>query len=347
VLRIRTYTCLGIFLVCAGYSVHARSKTGEAASPAQRAFSFRYEVHVPENTLSATDSHLWIPLPQSDTHQDITALRIESKTRYMRGRDPLYGDTFAMFTPTAREAKEGFDVVLSFHVTRREYSVNVSAPKLQNASLVLPLHDRMIQRYLEPDKLIPLNATIAELAKEKTAGAATPLEEARRIYDYVASTMRYDKTGEGWGHGDEMWACNSKRGNCTDFHSVFIGMMRSSGIPARFEIGFPLPEGRSEGDIPGYHCWAEFYINGTWIPVDASEASQMPAKRNYFFGAVDVDRVMFTYGRDIQLSNVQKDEPLNYFVYPYAESDGKAVKGLQTHFSFRDDAMQAAASSGR
>jgi transglutaminase-like putative cysteine protease len=48
-----------------------------------------------------------------------------------------------------------------------------------------------------------------------------------------------------------MWACDSKRGNCTDFHSVLIGMMRSSGIPARFEIGFPLPENKNEGDIPG------------------------------------------------------------------------------------------------
>jgi transglutaminase-like putative cysteine protease len=319
----------------------------EAASTAQRGFSFKYEVRVPPDTLSGANAHLWIPLPQSDAHQDITALRIESKTHYVRGRDPLYGDTFAMFTPTANEAKKGFDVVLSFHATRREYRVNVSAPKLQNASLALPEHDRMIQRYLEPDKLVPLNATIAELAKEHTAGATTPLEKARHIYEYVASTMRYDKSGEGWGHGDEMWACDSKRGNCTDFHSVFIGMMRSSGIPARFEIGFPLPEGKSEGDIPGYHCWAEFYINGTWIPVDASEASQMPAKLNYFFGSVDANRVMFTYGRDIQLSKVQKGEPLNYFVYPYAESDGKAVKGLQTHFSFRDDAMQAAAGAGR
>src|SRR5260221_1440440 len=61
------------------------------------------------------------------------------------------------------------------------------------------------------------------------------------------STMRYDKSGEGWGRGDEMWACDSKRGNCTDFHSVLIGMMRSSGIPARFEIGVPRSEERRVG----------------------------------------------------------------------------------------------------
>jgi transglutaminase-like putative cysteine protease len=85
--------------------------------------------------------------------------------------------------------------------------------------------------------------------------------------------MHYDKSGEGWGRGDAVWGCDSKRGNCTDFHSVFIGMMRSSGIPARFEIGFPLPEGKTKGDIPDYHCGSEVYIQGIgWIPVDASEA---------------------------------------------------------------------------
>jgi hypothetical protein len=72
------------------------------------------------------------------------------------------------------------------------------------------------------------------------------------------------------------------------------------------------------------------------VPVDASEASKNPAKRDYFFAAVDADRVMFTYGRDIRLSSQQKGEPLNYFIYPYMEANGQAVKGLTTHFAFRE-----------
>jgi Transglutaminase-like superfamily len=47
-----------------------------------------------------------------------------------------------------------------------------------------------------------LNATIAELARAQTAGAKEPTAKARRIYDYVAPTMRYDKSGEGWGRDD-------------------------------------------------------------------------------------------------------------------------------------------------
>ena len=65
-----------------------------------------------------------------------------------------------------------------------------------------------------------------------------------------------------------------------------------------------------------------------------------------FFRAVDAHRVMFTYGRDIRLSAEQKGDRLNYFIYPYAEADGKAVKDLKTHFAFQDLPPPGAASSG-
>jgi transglutaminase-like putative cysteine protease len=250
-----------------------------------------------------------------------------------------------VFKPTPQQAAAGFDVTIRFTATRHEHKVSLDSPSMKAASIASS-SDQLLKRYLEPDALVPLNGAIAELAKEHTAGDTTPIEKARHIYEYVVSTMHYDKSGEGWGRGDAVWACTAKHGNCTDFHSLFIGMMRASGIPARFEIGFPLPEGKTEGDIAGYHCWAEFYLNGVgWVPVDASEAWKNPAKHDYFFGAHDVNRVFFTYGRDISLSSEQKGDPLNYFIYPYAEVDGQPLKNLQTHFSFRDVAVaqQAAA----
>jgi transglutaminase-like putative cysteine protease len=304
-----------------------------AASERQRTFEFTYQVHVPATVESKSEERLWIPLPQTDEHQSIRKLSIESRVAHKVGKEQEYGNSYAFFTPTPEQAATGYDIALQFEVTRREYARDLKATNTKMAQAT----EATMPRYLQPDKMVPLNATIAELARTQTAGATEPVEKAHRIYKYVASTMRYDKSGEGWGRGDEMWACDSKRGNCTDFHSVLIGMMRSSGIPARFEIGFQVPESKSEGDISGYHCWAEFYVNEIgWVPVDASEASKNPAKRDYFFGAVDPDRVVFTYGRDIRLSKEQKGEPLNYFIYPYAESNGQAVKGLTTHFAFRD-----------
>jgi len=46
--------------------------------------------------------------------------------------------------------------------------------------------------------------------------------------------------------------------------------------------------------------------------------------------------VLFTRGRDLNLSPRQQGNPLNYFIYPYAELDGKPFDGVQHQFSFRD-----------
>src|SRR5438445_3755960 len=176
--------------------------------------------------------------------------------------------------------------------------------------------------YQMPDKLIPLSGVIRELAEREGRGSETRAAKVRAFYEYVYRTMSYDKSGTGWGRGDAVWACENKRGNCTDFHSLFIGMLRSQGIPARFLIGFPVPDAEA-GAIPGYHCWAEFLDEKRgWIPVDASEAKkkEMP---DAYFGTIPNDRIEFTAGRDIVLSPPQHGEALNYFVYPYAEAQGK------------------------
>ncbi len=346
-LVLASISLFALFAVVAAYARRGpNTETSGAAMPA-RSFEFTYQVHVPANADSKGSTRLWIPLPQADAYQNVRSLHIDSPVWYAQGRDAEYGNKFAVFTPTAEQSAAGFDVALRFTAVRSEHKVSLDAASLQNVSASTPA-DPNLQRYLEPDKLVPLNGTIAELAKEHTAGDITPIQKARHIYDYVLATMRYDKTGEGWGRGDAIWACTSKRGNCTDFHSLFIGMMRSSGIPARFEIGFPLPEGKTEGDIAGYHCWAEFYLAGVgWVPVDASEAWKNSAKRDYFFGAHDTNRVFFTYGRDIRLSPDQKADPLNYFIYPYAETNGQPVKNLQSHFSFRDVSAAQPAAAGR
>src|SRR3989442_3682431 len=84
------------------------------------------------------------------------------------------------------------------------------------------------------------------------------MKRCRLFYDVVNEHMRYSKEGTGWGRGDAEWACDSKFGNCSDFHSLFISLARSQKIPAKFEMGFPLPDKRGKGEIGGYHSWARF-----------------------------------------------------------------------------------------
>ena len=302
---------------------------------AVRTFEFTYLARIPELPAGSEGLRLWIPLPPSDEHQTISNLTIESPLPFTREREPEFGNQYIFVQAPPEHHNGPVEVQLRFRVTRREHRVSVR-PTLSVLSAQASTTGEFAH-FLQPNRLVPLDGMIGALSQQETRGLQEPLAKARAIYNYVVSTMRYDKSGDGWGRGDAVYACNTKRGNCTDFHSLFIGMIRAAGIPARFEIGFPLPGKQTVGEIPGYHCWAQFYLDGVgWIPVDASEAWKNPAQRDYFFGAHDQHRVLFTTGRDIRLAPPQQGEPLNYFIYPYAEVDGKEFTGIETRFSFRD-----------
>ena len=296
-----------------------------------RQFELDYVTRIPTLPPGSRKLRLWIPVPPSDGQQEISSLKIKIPFPYELHQDPEYHNRYAYLELVPREAATPIEVGMKIQVKRRENRVDLSRPGA-------PQRDPSeLARSLQPDGRVPLDGVIATLAQEQTRGLVRPLEKARAIYNYVVSTMRYDKSGEGWGRGDALFACSARRGNCTDFDALLIGMMRAAGIPARFEIGFPLPADRREGEIPGYHCWAQFWLDDIgWVPVDASEAWKNPAKRDYFFGAHDEHRVLFSRGRDIRFNPAQDGEPLNYFVYPYAELDGKPFAGLEYKFSFRD-----------
>ena len=247
-------------------------------------------------------------------------------------RESKYGNEI-YYAEAAHIAQPELHFEVEYDVVRHERVVLGATAHLVAASLSSKERDEDLQ----PDMLVPITGLPADLAAKVTQGKTQPLEKARAIYDYVFTTLRYDKTGEGWGRGDVLYACDAKKGNCTDFHSLFIAMARSQGIPARFEIGFPLPPDKHLAEIAGYHCWADFYIDGKgWIPVDISEAWKHPEKRDYFFGSHDVNRVQFSMGRDLRLNPAQDGKPRNYFVYPYVEVDGQEYSNVSLAFSFAD-----------
>ena len=218
-----------------------------------------------------------------------------------------------------------------YKVTRREVKGDGGKDVKENPDL--------LARYLKADAKVPIDGKPLELLK----GKELPKDQtaaARVIYDVIDDALKYGKDKPGWGNGDSVWACDNKTGNCTDFHSLFMSLARSRGIPAKFEIGFPLPEKRGAGDVAGYHCWAKFRPEGKgWIPVDISEANKHREMREYYFGNLTEDRVAFSTGRDLELVPKQDGGPVNFLVYPYVEVDGKVwpQEKIQKKFSYRDE----------
>ena len=280
---------------------------------------------------------LWIPLPATRGAQTVSDVVIDSPWTFTRKHDAEFGNEYA-FARIANPPAGEISVRVRFHATRGEESM--AAPAERSASRA------ELRRALRADRLVTLSPRVRKLAAEVTAGKTTPIEQAHAIFEHLVTTMKYDKTTPGWGNGDTERACDIRKGNCTDFHSLFLSLARAKGIPARFVIGFPLTA--ADGHVAGYHCWAEFYVQGRgWIPVDASDASKLSdaAAREYLFGHLDPNRVQFTVGRDLHLTP-RTAEPLNFFIYPYAEAGGARVGVGAVALDFHGTGTGVAAASG-
>lgn len=279
-----------------------------------RRFDATYTATIKDIPAGTGPIEVWVPLPVSRGGQTIEAVSIDSPYKWQRRADREFGVAY-LFTTIAKPPAGDLAVRVHFRGTRREVTTASLAERTATK--------KELDRALRADRLVTLSPRIRKLADEVTRGKTSAIEQARAIYDHLLATMKYDKTIPGWGRGDTERACDIRAGNCTDFHSLFISLARAKKIPARFVIGFPMAG--ASGSVTGYHCWAEFYVKGRgWIPVDPSEASKSsdPARRAYLFGNLDPERVQFTMGRDLVLSPPTA-EPLNFFIYPRAESEGK------------------------
>jgi transglutaminase-like putative cysteine protease len=296
-----------------------------AAEPKSRTFKFTYEGTV-TGLKPGQQARIWVPVPPSSDDQQVLRTVHRVAAEVTLHTESEYGNKICYFAQKA-DADGNIPFTFVYTVERREVKGETDRQ----------LTDRL-DRFLKPDPLAPSNGKHVELIAGKKL-PADPVAKGREFYELVNSALRYAKEGTEWGRGDVNWVCDSRFGNCTDFHSLFIALARAEKIPAKFEIGFGIPAARGAGDVAGYHCWAKFKPDGKgWLPVDISEAKKNPKLSDYYFGNLTEDRVTFSTGRGLTLAPRQDGPPLNFFVYPYVEVDGKpyAAEKVKRRFAYQD-----------
>ena len=306
------------------------SQSEQDAELRSRTFRFEYRASVDGLPVGAR-VRIWFPLPQADDHQKVQLLSQKLSTEGSIATEPIYGNTM-LYSESNNSPAASLPFSVSFLIRRQEVRA------IDESGGPVELTEKQRQRFLSANTRVPLQGRQLDLLDGLKFTGDT-LDIARALYDRVDDHVRYDKSAPGYGNGDVLWVCDSRFGNCTDFHSLFISWARAKNIPARFEIGFPLPTERGKGMIGGYHCWALFHHDRKgWIPVDISEADKHPEMKEYYFGNLSENRVGFTTGRDIVLVPPQDGAPLNFFVYPYVEVNGKAwpKDKVSLKFSYED-----------
>ena len=278
-------------------------------------FEFRYEVTLPQMQESA---RMWIPVPRSDNYQKIEMLSLTTPVEHQILKEERFGNTILFMELNPEHS--GKKIELLYLVEREEkqpYQDNSSPSRYLNATALMPVGERF---EVLADSIIG------------DKGNTGTLMQARALYDYIIDNMRYMKFGD-YGKGDSVYACDALTGNCTEFHSLFISLARSADIPARFAIGAAIPSDRDNGGIDGYHCWAEFYAEGKWWPIDISEANKYTALSTYYFGRHPANRIEFSRGRDLIIEPGPRFGSINFLAYLVLEI-GSSPAIADTFFSF-------------
>ncbi|MBI5757054.1 MAG: transglutaminase domain-containing protein, partial [Planctomycetales bacterium] len=198
----------------------------EADEPKTRDFLFHYKATV-TGLEPGQSARVWLPVPATHEDQDAGLVTQNLPLTIQIGRESKFGNLI-LYTEAQAGPDGRIPLAVTYRIRRREVLSDKTSPKPTRAELDL---------FLKPDAKVPLGGKPQSLLK----GRDLPVDQlatSRIFYDVVNNHMKYSKDGIGWGRGDAVWACDSKFGNCSDFHSLFISLARSNAIPAKFEMGF-------------------------------------------------------------------------------------------------------------
>ncbi|HEX3864254.1 MAG TPA: transglutaminase family protein [Stellaceae bacterium] len=303
-------------------------RQAHAAAAGWRQFEITYRIALKDGKVPA---RLWVPVPQDALdYQRVVNLSWRSPVAAFvlwekASRAPIV--SAAWLEPSAPR-----DIEVTARVATRDRSgfcLEDAAP------------DELAE-YLRPTASSPTDGIVLAKAREIVGARTAPLDKARAIYDWVVdNTFRKAETrGCGLGNIAFMLETGDLGGKCADINSLFVGLARAAGLPARDFFGVRVADSKimkslgKSGDITkAQHCRAEVFIDGKgWLPVDpadvrkvvleeqvAVDSDKVKGLRERLFGSWEMNWVGFNYARDFTLPE-QKTGPIGFLMYPYAET---------------------------
>jgi transglutaminase-like putative cysteine protease len=247
---------------------------------------------------------------------------------------------------------------------------NEAAPQLEVVSAVA-LQDRAFGRtagataarltdtdraaYLQPSLMVPLDGPVQGCAQQVTAGLQSDQAKLQALYHWVIGNTYRDGIVRGCGKGDveAMLRIRAEQGGapmggkCADINRLFVGLLRSVGIPARDIYGVRVAPSRfgyrslgagSSTVTKAQHCRAEAYLDGIgWFPVDPADVrkvmleevagglpmsdAKVVAARHTLYGGWEGNWLPYNDARDIRLAD-HPQGTLPFFMYPQTLVDG-------------------------
>ncbi len=264
--RVLVFIICGMVVAGAAFFYFSRGpaavshREGTAVYPVSRQIQYRFSIENPRGTV-VTGALLKAHAPVKRTPSQSCTL-IESSHEFVSVEDSLHNQVLEF----------PLGVIAPYDTRIITVTVHMKLAEIPNSCrLPDPAPFLSAQKYLESDN-DRIQRKAAEFVADNRSGTA------KRIYEWVSSSLRYD--GYDGKEQGALYALDQKKGDCTEFMYLFSALCRADGIPARCMAGYII-QNNALLKPAGYHNWAEVYLNGTWQTADPANKVFLESTNHY------------------------------------------------------------------
>ncbi|MFI3239614.1 MAG: transglutaminase domain-containing protein [Bacteroidales bacterium] len=225
----------------------------------------------------------WLPIALENQRQNDVIFISSSDPATISKNSPHH--TVYMEKAAVKDSVTHFEIVFAYSVAGQYWPQNELEARIQPYNTE---SDEYKTYTSAVDPHIVVDDKMRELAQSIIGDETEPLKQASLIYDWIDANFP-------WAGAREystiacmpQYVLDIKHGDCGQVSLLYISMLRSIGIPARWESGWVV---RADGST-GYHDWSETYFEGIgWIPCDMSYGllnNEDSAVRNFYKSSLD------------------------------------------------------------
>ena len=205
--------------------------------------------------------------------------------------------------PEAKVEKSN-DIILKWSTPKQSplsynYQVKVKTSTnmkkiIKNPPFPLELEDDSLLQYIRPTQYIDITTEIIKQSNEIIKNETDQYIIAVKLAEWVKNNIKYDLNSL----TEEVvqsasWVLDHKEGVCDELTNLYIALLRSQAIPARFVSGSVYS---GVDNLWSLHGWAEVYFPNTgWIPFDPTFGQ---------YGWIDSTHLQLSEGADPGESSV-------------------------------------------
>lgn len=247
---------------------------------------YRFKIDVPYHDVLKNDTlYVWMPFPfESDRQSDIKIISA-SHPDYVLSGDKSPHSSIYFKQPVTENSDSHFEYVAEFITAGQYESPDSIIARMQPYNT----DSEFYKKYTNVEK--PHIILMRELADSIVGDETNPFRQSELVYDYIIK--KYP-----WAGAREYstitcipeYVIREGHGDCGQVSLLYISLLRSLGVPARWESGWMLHPGEKN-----LHDWAEVYFEGVgWVPVDVSfgryTKAADPRARKFYSTGMDAHR---------------------------------------------------------